>query len=133
MLTLPDCCYPGPDASPAERAYCAYNAAGDPATAGLNFRGDPCPTWRALPENVRAKWEGAVAPIVAPDPYVFALKQPVALSLSGEAGIVIGRAEYSNESPSYRVRYVDATGRQQCEWFSADSICAISPPTVPSV
>lgn len=65
MLTLPDCCYPGPDASPAERAYCAYNAAGDPATAGLNFRGDPCPTWHALPENVRAKWEGAVAAVIA--------------------------------------------------------------------
>lgn len=122
MQTLPDCCYPGPDASAAERAYCAYNAAGDPETAGLNFRGDPCPTWAALPANIRAKWEGAVVPIVAPDPYVFALKQPVALALSDEKGVVVGRAEYVSEPPSYRVRYVDAIGRQQIDWFSADSL-----------
>ena len=60
MIPLPACCTPSPDATPAERAYCAYNAAGDPATAGLNFAGQPCPVWSALPENVRAKWEAAV-------------------------------------------------------------------------
>jgi uncharacterized protein YodC (DUF2158 family) len=61
MSILPACCIPTDDASPAERAYCAYNAAGDPATAGLNFRGEPCPTWAELPANVRTKWEDATA------------------------------------------------------------------------
>ena len=40
----------------AQALYDAYNAGGDPATAGLNFRGEPCPAWVDLPENVRAKW-----------------------------------------------------------------------------
>jgi hypothetical protein len=57
--TLPPCCMPSPDATLAEEMYCAYNAAGDPTTAGLNFAGDPCPTWDDLPTNVRDKWEGA--------------------------------------------------------------------------
>lgn len=67
MRTLPDCCYPSENATAAERAYCAYNAAGNPDTAGLNFAGAPCPVWSALPENVRAKWEGAVA-VLSPQP-----------------------------------------------------------------
>jgi hypothetical protein len=54
----------------------------------------------------------------------FELNQNVALSLSGEKGIVVGRAEYVNAPNSYRVRYVDAHGCQQCEWFDADSIKA---------
>ena len=43
----------------AHALYYAYNAGGDPATAGLNFRGEPCPAWADLPENVRAKWRAA--------------------------------------------------------------------------
>lgn len=43
----------------AQALYYAYNAGGDPATAGLNFRGEPCPAWADLPENVRAKWRAA--------------------------------------------------------------------------
>ena len=54
--------------------------------------------------------------------FIFELNQPVQLALSGEKGVVVGRAEYVEESPSYRVRYVDATGRQQCDWFSAGSL-----------
>lgn len=42
--------------SGAKALYAAYNAGGDPATANLNYRGEPCPEWDALPENVRAKW-----------------------------------------------------------------------------
>lgn len=66
-MNLPPCCTPSPEATPAERAYCAYNAAGDPATAGLNFAGQPCPTWITLPENVRAKWEAAVGEVAGFD------------------------------------------------------------------
>ena len=47
--------------SAAERAYENYNAGGDPATANKNYRGEPCPAWADLPENVRAKWRAAVA------------------------------------------------------------------------
>lgn len=61
MQTLPDCCYATENANLAEAMYAAYNAAGDPATAGLNYQGKPCPTWADLPENIRAKWEGAAA------------------------------------------------------------------------
>lgn len=59
-MELPACCIPRPEATPTERAYCAYNAAGDPATAGLNYAGKRRPTWPELPENVRTKWEAAV-------------------------------------------------------------------------
>lgn len=62
---VPPCCIPSLDASEAEIAYCAYNASGDPATAGLNYAGLPSPTWRDLPENVRAKWRGALAGLAA--------------------------------------------------------------------
>jgi hypothetical protein len=59
---LPPCCTPQlPLYAPsrerlAERCYTVYNAGGDPATAGLNFQGKPCPVWAELPENVKAKW-----------------------------------------------------------------------------
>lgn len=59
VVELPACCTAGPDASRAERMYAAYNAAGDPTTAGLNYQGKPCPTWVELPVNVRAKWLAA--------------------------------------------------------------------------
>ena len=54
---LPNCCFAEPDAPLAKRLYAAYNAGGDPQTAGLNYRGEPCPVWEDLPDNVRAKWE----------------------------------------------------------------------------
>lgn len=63
MNTLPPCCTPLEYSDPAERLYCAYNRGGDPATAGLNFKGDPCPIWPELPENVRAKWEAVAAEV----------------------------------------------------------------------
>lgn len=59
--SLPACCTAPSDASFAEQAYAAYNAAGDPATAGVNYQGKPCPIWSELPENVRAKWKGVEA------------------------------------------------------------------------
>lgn len=56
----------------AEAMYNAYNAGGsDPAFVNKNFRGDPCPAWSDLPQNVREKWEaaavGAVAYCVQPE------------------------------------------------------------------
>jgi len=45
----------------AHALYNAYNAGGDPATANKNYRGEPCPEWDDLPENIRAKWEACVS------------------------------------------------------------------------
>lgn len=49
--------------SRARAAYNAYNAGGDPATANKNFRGEPCPEWDDLPQNIRDKWVAAVQPL----------------------------------------------------------------------
>lgn len=65
MSDLPDCCFASPDATLAEAMYAAYNAAGDPATAGRNYQGLPCPKWADLTDNIRAKWEGAAAGAIA--------------------------------------------------------------------
>jgi len=46
----------------AREAYNAYNAGGDPAAANKNFRGEPCPAWDDLPQNIRDKWIAAMAP-----------------------------------------------------------------------
>lgn len=48
--------------SRARAAYNAYNAGGDPATANKNYRGESCPEWDDLPQNVRDKWIAATAP-----------------------------------------------------------------------
>ena len=103
-MTLPACCTPGPDATPAERAYCAYNAAGDPATAGLNFAGQPCPVWPALPENVRAKWEAAVGEVASFDEPITEAAAEIAAQtgstmvevgvLCGETFIAVGSIEF---------------------------------------
>lgn len=56
--SLPPCCTLPPDDAPIEAAgYAAYNAGGDPETAGLTFQGRPCPEWDGLTPNVRAKWK----------------------------------------------------------------------------
>jgi len=47
----------------ARAAYNAYNAGGDPATANRNYRGEPCPAWDDLPQNVRDKWVAAMVPM----------------------------------------------------------------------
>lgn len=59
LSELPACCRAPADAEPAHRLYAAYNAAGE--KKGLNFAGAPCPTWDALPEDVRVKWRAAHA------------------------------------------------------------------------
>lgn len=61
MQTMPDCCYAPDDAEPAWKLYAAYNAAGDPEKAGLNYQGLPCPTWDQLPEAIRVKWRAVAS------------------------------------------------------------------------
>lgn len=56
MTDLPECCFADINDEPAIHLYAAYNRGGDPETAGLNYAGQTCPSWDALPENVKAKW-----------------------------------------------------------------------------
>jgi hypothetical protein len=64
--------------------------------------------------------KAAAAPV--PTGFAFALGEEVELALSGEEGIVIGRAEYTDEAPSFYVRYVDSDGKQVTGWMSASAI-----------
>lgn len=52
----------------------------------------------------------------------FALGESVTLTLSGETGLVIGRAEYANSANSYMVRYKTADGRQVESWWTEDAL-----------
>jgi hypothetical protein len=57
--------------------------------------------------------------------FKFALQQQVQISCSGEAGEVIGRAEYAtNPLTSYLVRYRCADGRAVEQWWSEDALSA---------
>ena len=62
-----------------------------------------------------------------PEPkFKFSLNQRVALSLSGEEGVVIARAQYVEGPDRYLVRYVTKTGTQVEEWFTRAAISAAS-------
>lgn len=54
--------------------------------------------------------------------FAFELGGRVSLSLSGERGDVIGRAEYQNFPPCYQVSYVAADGRQCEGWFDSTAL-----------
>ena len=61
MSDLPACCY-ADQYDPLEvHLYASYNRGGDPATAGLNYRGEPCPAWDDLTDNIKAKWRATAA------------------------------------------------------------------------
>lgn len=46
----------------------------------------------------------------------------VKLALSDEEGVIIGRAEYAENSPQYYVRYKMADGCQAESWFNAGAL-----------
>lgn len=58
------------------------------------------------------------------NPFRFNLNQQVSISASGEAGQVIGRAEYSNGQNSYLIRYKAADGRAVESWWGEDALAA---------
>lgn len=60
-----------------------------------------------------------------PRPFAFELGQKVGLTLTLERGIVIGRAEYTDNSPQYLVRYAAGDGRQVEDWWAASAISAV--------
>lgn len=49
----------------------------------------------------------------------------VSLILSTERGQIIGRAEYTDQVPSYLVRYVNAQGVQTEAWLRADDFISV--------
>ena len=50
------------------------------------------------------------------------LGQTVSLAMSGEEGVVIGRAEYSNMNDQYLVRYRAGDGRLVEGWWFEEAI-----------
>ena len=53
----------------------------------------------------------------------FELKQQVRITVSGEAGEIIGRADYSTANlPSYLIRYKTADGRAAEQWWTEDAL-----------
>lgn len=52
----------------------------------------------------------------------FKLKEKVKFAMSGEAGEVIGRAQFTYANPEYRVRYLSSDGRQQEDWIPEDAL-----------
>lgn len=50
------------------------------------------------------------------------LGQTVALAMSGEQGVVVGRAEYDGDADRYLVRYKAGDGRLVESWWQADAV-----------
>lgn len=58
--------------------------------------------------------------------FAFNLNETVAIAVSGEQGAVIGRAEYTNSSPSYLIRYKTADGRAIESWWPQDALALVA-------
>lgn len=54
--------------------------------------------------------------------FKFALHSTVGFTESAEAGIVIGRAEFTNISPQYLIRYQAGDSRMTESWWDEDSL-----------
>jgi len=57
--------------------------------------------------------------------FKFELNEPVKIDVSGEAGTVIGRAEYVASSPLYFVLIKSADGRAVTAWWEANFLSSI--------
>ena len=57
----------------------------------------------------------------------FELREKVAVIVSGEAGEVVGRAEYSTGEPQYYVRYKAADGRAVESWWPGEALQSVLP------
>lgn len=54
----------------------------------------------------------------------FQLNQEVSLRCSGEQGVVIGRAEYTDSAPQFLIRYKAADGRAVESWWNDSALQA---------
>jgi len=59
------------------------------------------------------------------DPFVYPLGTEVQIAVSSEAGIVVGRADYINQSRQYLIRYKAADGRGIESWWAEDALIGI--------
>lgn len=57
--------------------------------------------------------------------FAFNLGDQLSLSLSGEAGVVIGRAEFANSDDSYLIRYKAGDGRLVEAWWDVSALLRI--------
>lgn len=55
-------------------------------------------------------------------PWKFELLQSVKISVSGEVGTVIGRAEYSHDERRYQLRYKSADGVGSESWWNESAL-----------
>lgn len=54
--------------------------------------------------------------------FAFELGATVAISVSGETGTIVGRAEYTAAANNYLVRYKTADGRATEAWWQEDAL-----------
>jgi hypothetical protein len=54
--------------------------------------------------------------------FKFELGQNVKITVSGEVGEVVGRADYSNSESSFFIRYKSADGRAVEEWWREQAL-----------
>ena len=54
--------------------------------------------------------------------FTFDLREQVRIIASGEAGEVIGRAEYTHGNPQYQLRYKNAVGLAVEQWWPGDAL-----------
>jgi hypothetical protein len=50
------------------------------------------------------------------------IEQSVMISISGEVGMIIGKAEYRDSNTVYQVHYKDATGVNRTEWYAGSQL-----------
>ena len=62
----------------------------------------------------------------------FAPGDYVEITVSGEQGLVVGRAEYLSHEDSYLVRYMDSTGCAREAWWDADALVPHPGPVQPA-
>ena len=54
--------------------------------------------------------------------FKFELGQNVKITVSGEVGEVVGRADYSNSESGFYIRYKSADGRAVEEWWREQAL-----------
>ena len=58
--------------------------------------------------------------------FKFNLGDQVELNISGEKGVIIGRADYAYSGQQYFVSYADGNGCAQDKWFYAEQLTKIN-------
>lgn len=66
--------------------------------------------------------EGFIAPDGDNGGWEFNLGDEVEIIVSGEIGVVVGRAEYLNSADAYYVRYQASNGRAVESWWAGDAL-----------